>query len=69
LLLAGIGAEVALAALIIYVPLLQDLLGTTGLPAHLLLITVPFPFIVWGADEIRRYLLRRRQTGRGSAAG
>jgi len=25
----------------------------------LLLITLPFPFIVWGADEIRRYLLRR----------
>jgi calcium-translocating P-type ATPase len=61
LLLAGIGAELALAAAIIYVPFLQDLLGTAALPAHLLLITVPFPFIVWGADEIRRYLLRRRR--------
>jgi len=60
LLLAGIGAELALAALIIYVPFLQDLLGTAALPAHLVLITVPFPFIVWGADEVRRYLLRRR---------
>jgi hypothetical protein len=24
------------------------------------LLTVPFPFIVWGADELRRYLIRRR---------
>ncbi len=61
LLLAGIFAELALAAAIIYVPVLQTLLATAALPAHLLLITVPFPFIVWGADEIRRYLLRRRQ--------
>jgi calcium-translocating P-type ATPase len=60
LLLAGIAAELALAAAIIYVPFLQDLLGTAALPPHLVLITVPFPFIVWGADEIRRYVLRRR---------
>jgi calcium-translocating P-type ATPase len=66
LLLAGVGAELALAAAIIYVPFLQNLLGTAALPAHLLLITVPFPFIVWGADEIRRYLLRRRQAGQSA---
>jgi len=61
LLLAGIGAELTLAVAIIYVPFLQTLLGTAALPAHLLLITAPFPFIVWGADEIRRYLMRRRR--------
>jgi calcium-translocating P-type ATPase len=64
LLLAGIAAELALAAAIIYIPPLQHLLGTAALPAPLLLITLPFPFIVWGADEIRRYLLRRRGTVR-----
>jgi hypothetical protein len=32
-----------------------------GIP-QLLLITVPFPFIVWGADQIRRYLLRRHDS-------
>jgi calcium-translocating P-type ATPase len=64
LLLAGIVAELALAAAIIYIPLLQHLIGTAALPPHLLLITLPFPFIVWGADEIRRYLLRRRGTVR-----
>ena len=61
-LLAGIAAELALAAAIIYLPPLQDLLSTAALPPRLLLVTVPFPFIVWGADEICRYLLRR--TGR-----
>ena len=60
LLLAGIGLELVLAAAIIYFPPLQRLLGTAALPPSFLLITVPFPFIVWGADEVRRYLLRRR---------
>jgi calcium-translocating P-type ATPase len=59
LLLAGIALELALAAAIIYVPVLQHLLSTAALPPHLLLLVAPFPFIVWGADELRRYLLRR----------
>jgi magnesium-transporting ATPase (P-type) len=69
LLLAGITAELALAAAIIYIPPLQDLLGTAALPPQLLLITLPFPFIVWGADEIRRYLLRRHDSRQGNGAG
>jgi magnesium-transporting ATPase (P-type) len=32
-------------------------------PAQLAIV-VPFPFIVWGADEIRRLLIRRYRTGR-----
>jgi calcium-translocating P-type ATPase len=59
LLLAGIAMELALAAAIIYLPPLQRLLSTAALPPRLLLVTLPFPFIVWGADELRRYLLRR----------
>ena len=69
LLLAGIGAELALAAAIIYLPSLQQLLSTAALPPNLVLITVPFPFIVWGADEIRRYLLRRWAWGIRPANG
>ena len=65
LLLAGIALELALAAAIIYLPPLQRLLSTAPLPPHVLLVTVPFPFIVWGADELRRYLLRRRSGGPG----
>jgi magnesium-transporting ATPase (P-type) len=60
LLLWGIAFELVLAAVLIYVPVFQDLLGTAALPWNYLLLVVPFPFIVWGADELRRWLVRRR---------
>ena len=61
LLLWGILFELVLSALIIYAPPLQSLLDTAALAPHMLLFTLPFPFIVWGADELRRWLLRRRE--------
>jgi calcium-translocating P-type ATPase len=61
LLLWGIGFELALTAVLIYVPVFQGLLGTAALPARYLLIVAPFPFIVWGADELRRWLVRRAE--------
>ncbi|HEY7255737.1 MAG TPA: cation-transporting P-type ATPase [Solirubrobacterales bacterium] len=61
LLLSGIAFELVLAAVLIYVPLFQDLLGFAALPAKDLLLVAPFPFIVWGADELRRWLLRRSE--------
>jgi calcium-translocating P-type ATPase len=60
LLLWGIAFELVLAALLIYVPVFQDLLGTAALEPDMLLFVAPFPFIVWGADELRRWVLRRR---------
>jgi calcium-translocating P-type ATPase len=62
LLLWGIAFELALAAILIYVPLFQELLATAPLSPVELLFTLPFPFIVWGADELRRYLIRRRSS-------
>lgn len=62
LLLWGILFELVLSALIIYAPPLQSVLGTAALEPHMLLFVAPFPFIVWGADELRRWLLRRRQS-------
>ena len=59
LLLAIVG-ELMIAAACVYAPPLQSLLGTAPPPARDLLILLPFPFIVWGADELRRYLIRRR---------
>ena len=59
LLLWGIAFELILAAILIYVPAFQDLLATAALSPTELLFTLPFPFIVWGADELRRYLIRR----------
>jgi calcium-translocating P-type ATPase len=62
LLLWGIAFELALTGLLVYLPACQELLGTASLPARDLLLLVPFPFVVWGADELRRWALRR---GRG----
>ena len=68
-LLWGVAFELALTAMIIYLPFFHSLLSTAALPPSTLLITLPFPFIVWGADEARRYLLRRRAVpGRGGAS-
>jgi magnesium-transporting ATPase (P-type) len=67
LLLCGIAFELLLAAILIYAPPFQDLLSTAALAPHVVLFVVPFPFIVWGADEIRRWLLRRHEAALGSA--
>ncbi|HET6916301.1 MAG TPA: cation-transporting P-type ATPase [Acidimicrobiales bacterium] len=60
LLLWGIAFEIGLTALLVYVPACQHLLGTAPLPGHWLALTLAFPVIVWGADEFRRYVARRR---------
>lgn len=64
LLLWGIAFELVLAAAIIYLPPMQSLLSTAPLGPDALAVTLPFPFIVWGADELRRWLLRRRDRAR-----
>jgi magnesium-transporting ATPase (P-type) len=64
LLLYGIAFELVLTAAIIYFPPLQSLLATAALPPDALLLALPFPFIVWGADELRRWALRRRGSAR-----
>ncbi|UQX10773.1 cation-translocating P-type ATPase [Candidatus Mycobacterium methanotrophicum] len=58
-LLAGIAAEIVFALTLVYTPFLHPLFGTAALSGGQLLLVVPFPFIVWGADELRR-LWRRR---------
>jgi calcium-translocating P-type ATPase len=61
-LLGAIVAELLLAAVFVYAPPLQSLLGTAALPVNDLVFLLPYPFIVWGADELRRWLLRRHAT-------
>jgi magnesium-transporting ATPase (P-type) len=58
LLLWGVLFEVAFAAALIYVPVFQPIFHTAPLGPMEFAILVPFPFIVWGADELRR--ARRR---------
>jgi calcium-translocating P-type ATPase len=59
-LLGAIAAELALAAVFVYAPPLQSLLGTAGPPPEALLLLLAYPFVVWGADELRRWLMRRQ---------
>ena len=49
-----------LTAILIYAPPFQALLATAPLSPTELLFALPFPFIVWGADELRRYVIRTR---------
>lgn len=60
LLLWGFLFELAFAAALIYAPPLQGAFGTAALGPPELLFLAPFPFVIWGADEIRRLLVRRR---------
>ena len=60
LLLYGIAFEVAFAAAVTYAPPLQGVFGTAAPPVVLLPILLPFPLVVWGADELRRLAVRRR---------
>jgi magnesium-transporting ATPase (P-type) len=60
LLLWGIGFELLFAAALIYLPPLQGVFGTAALEPWQLAILLPFPLLVWGSDELRRLLLRRR---------
>jgi magnesium-transporting ATPase (P-type) len=66
LLLWGIAFELVFTAAVIYVPWLQDVFGTAALHPLQLAVIVPFPFVVWGADEIVRWL-RRRPRSAGQA--
>ncbi|WP_286158525.1 cation-transporting P-type ATPase [Streptomyces sp. CB03911] len=68
-LLVGIGFSLAFAATIVYVPLLHHVFGTAALSPAQLAIVTPFPFVVWGADELRRALVRRRPAASAKPAG
>ncbi len=60
LLLWGFAFELAFAAALIYAPPLQSAFGTAPLGPEELLVLLPFPFVIWGADELRRFFVRRR---------
>jgi calcium-translocating P-type ATPase len=64
LLLWGIVFELAFAAAVVMVPGLRDVFDTAAVGGLNLLILLPFPIIVWGADEIRRWAIRRRAARR-----
>ena len=61
MLLWGLASEVVFLAALVYVGPLQDLFGTAALGPAEIAILATFPPIVWGADELRRLMLRRRR--------
>ncbi|MGE5746719.1 MAG: cation transporting ATPase C-terminal domain-containing protein, partial [Solirubrobacterales bacterium] len=61
LLLWGIAFELLFAAGLVYLPPLQDVFGTAALSARYVLLLTIFPFVVWGSDELRRWLIRQRE--------
>jgi magnesium-transporting ATPase (P-type) len=66
-LLGGIAFSLVFAALLVYVPAMHSIFGTAALRPAQLAIVAPFPFIVWGADELRRLIIRHRREARDAA--
>jgi calcium-translocating P-type ATPase len=60
LLLWGIAVEIVFTALLVYVPALQDVFRTAALGPTEIALLATFPVVVWGADELRRWRIRRR---------
>jgi calcium-translocating P-type ATPase len=58
-LLWAVAWEIAFALGLVYVPFANKLLGTAPLGATQIALLIPFPFVLWGADELRRAIVRR----------
>jgi calcium-translocating P-type ATPase len=61
LLLWGIAFEVAFAAAVVAAPGFRTVFDTSAPPLAALPLLAAFPVIVWGADEIRRGLIRNHE--------
>jgi len=64
-LLLGVAGELLVAAVFVLAPPVRSVLGTALPPARCLVLLVGYPVVVWGADELRRWLVRRRVQGGG----
>ncbi|MBJ7287920.1 cation-transporting P-type ATPase [Williamsia sp.] len=60
-LLWGIAFELVFTAAVVYASPLQAVFGTAALQPAQLAVVLPFPFIVWGADELVRFIKRQKQ--------
>jgi calcium-translocating P-type ATPase len=56
LVLWGVAFELAFSAALVTLPPLQSVFDTAVPPAWALALLLPFPVLVWGADELRRRL-------------
>ena len=67
LLVLGIAVELGFAFALLYATPFHGLFGTASLSPSQLAIVLPFPFVVWGADELRRWCARRHSLARRSS--
>jgi len=63
-LLLGIIVELTLAVCIVSIPVLQPWFGTTSLSLHELFLAWPFAIGLVLMDELRRWILRRKEESR-----
>ena len=61
---AGMAVAAAFAMALVCLPAVHCLFCTAALTPAQLATVAPFPFIVWGADEVRRLLVRRHRARR-----
>jgi sodium/potassium-transporting ATPase subunit alpha len=61
LLFIGIAFELILQFLIVYHPLGQEVFSTRPLPYRTWLILIPFAVLLFGAEEVRKFLVRIRK--------
>ena len=52
--------EVLFAAAVTVVPGVRGMFGTVPPPATALALLTIFPVVIWGADDTRRWVVRRR---------
>jgi sodium/potassium-transporting ATPase subunit alpha len=59
----GIGVELSLLMVIIYLPLTHRFFGTAAIDPRLMLLVLPFALVMIVGDEMRKLLIRRGSTG------
>jgi magnesium-transporting ATPase (P-type) len=61
LLLKAIAIALLFAGMVVYAPFAHAIFGTASLSPGQLVKVAPFPFIICGADELRRWVIRQRE--------
>ena len=60
--LLGIASELLILAFIMYQPFVNAIFNTTPVPLEFVLLALPFAVLLFVADELRKYFIRRGST-------